>query len=205
PDGRGLLSGASDGTAVIWELEDITEAVRAEKRKVDANDLPGLWSLLASKEAPEAHEAVFRLADAGDACAAFLAERLAPARGPSTDEVCTRIAELGDKRFAVRRRATEELARLGALAEPELRKALDESTGEEVRARIKQLLKPFDDPPRRSGEVLRQLRAVHVLERIASPKAVAVLKGLSRGSPHAGLSRRAAAALERLERLVTRQ
>jgi HEAT repeat protein len=105
---------------------------------------------------------------------------------------------MGHHRFGVRKQATAELARLGPLAEPALRRALAESQSEEVRARAQQLLAALDEPHQRSGQALRQLRAVHVLERIGSQEAKAVLRKLAGGSPSATATQRAAAALDRL-------
>ena len=194
-----MLSCGADGTAILWTLADVTKAAGGEKGNVSVEALAGLWSELASDDADKAHEAIFRLIDAGNASAAFLAERLAPIPRPVTDEIRKRIAELDDDQFSVRKRATEELARMGALAEPALRQALAETVNEEVRARVKKLLQPLDGPQERTGEVLRKLRAVHVLARIASPKARTVLRKLSRGSQYADLTRRAAEVLEKLD------
>ena len=98
----------------------------------------------------------------------------------------------------MRAQAFEKLARLGVLAETDLRLAVERTDSEEIRARARQLLGAIDDPHRRLPAVVRYLRAVHVLERIGSAPAAEVLRGLAKGSSHASLTRRAAAALERM-------
>jgi hypothetical protein len=50
-----------------------------------------------------------------------------------------------------------------------------------------------------SGEALRTVRAIEVLERTATPEACKLLRELAKGAPGARLTREAAAALKRLE------
>ncbi len=201
PSGGGrLLSGSSDGTAILWSLAGTDPPGPPAGTDVDANDLDRLWADLASTDATDAQEAIYRLIDAGGRAAAFLGRRIESVVGPPPAEMGKLVADLGHPRFAVRRRATGRLAQLGALAEPALRRALDGCDSEEARARARQLLEALDDPHRRSGGIVRQLRGVYVLERIASDEARGVLRRLSSGSPQANLTRRAAAALERLKR-----
>ena len=52
----------------------------------------------------------------------------------------------------------------------------------------------------RSAEQLRPLRAVLVLEQVATPAARDVLRELAKGMPAARLTREAKASLERLDR-----
>ncbi len=197
PGGRRMLSASSDGTAVLWSLAGIGRAAVGGST-LAAEQLDEAWSALASTDAAKGQEAICRLAGAGDGSAAFLSERLRGVEGPSDEEMQQRIADLGHDRFALRKRATEDLARLGPLAEPALRQAIEDSDNEEVRARAQLLLGALDDPHQRSGETVRQLRAVYVLERVGSDRAKKVLTRLAAGSPRATLTRRAVEALDRL-------
>jgi hypothetical protein len=61
---------------------------------------------------------------------------------------------------------------------------------EELLARLKQ-----GEP---TGEALRAIRAVEVLEHIGGPEARAVLEALAKGAPEAHLTRDAKPSLERL-------
>ena len=90
------------------------------------------------------------------------------------------------------------MAKLGALAEPALKKALTANPSLEVRRRIESLLEPFENWP---GMPLETWRALAVLERIGSDDARQLLKGLSEGDPDSRLTQEASAALERLRAL----
>ena len=68
-----------------------------------------------------------------------------------------------------------------------------------VRRRAEKFLDRFD-PPTPSPDRLRQLRAVELLEGIATPAVRDVLSELAKGAAEAPLSREAAAAQERLRR-----
>jgi hypothetical protein len=143
--------------------------------------------------------AIQGLIASGEAAVKVLQERMESVQGPSSEQIAKLIGELGHGQFAVRKRASDALGRLGPLAEIALRQAAaSETSGEEVRARAHQLLDALDDPQQRSGEMVRQLRALYVLERIASPQARDVLRKLAAGAPQATLTQRAAGALERL-------
>jgi hypothetical protein len=73
---------------------------------------------------------------------------------------------------------------------------LEGQPSEEVRRQVKAIL----DAPRPvpSGETLRTIRAIQVLERIGTPEAQGVLKKLATGAEAARETREAKEALERL-------
>jgi hypothetical protein len=98
----------------------------------------------------------------------------------------------------VREKARRELAELGELAEPALRQALSDKPSLEARRRIQALLDNLRAPVTRP-ELLRSLRAVAVLEDIASSETRRVLEQLARGTPEARLTREAKASLRRLD------
>jgi hypothetical protein len=89
-----------------------------------------------------------------------------------------------------------QLAALGERARPALRAALKAGGSLERRRRIEQLLGALDAGA--SGEALRSVRAVEVLEGIGSSEARQVLAALADGLPSARLTREARAALQRL-------
>jgi len=78
-----------------------------------------------------------------------------------------------------------------------LKKALAEKSSLEVRQRIDSLLGKLRGPVARP-EIVRAVRAVTVLEEVATPQARKLLQALSQGAPEARLTQEAKAALTRL-------
>jgi WD40 repeat protein len=195
-DAKRLLTGSADTTAILWNLESVKRPVATAK--LDEAGFAGPWDEMASGDASKAMGAVLALAAAGDAAAELLGRKLESVKGPKAEEVARLVEGLGDRQYAARQRSYEELAKLGVLVEGSLRQAAKDGGNEEVRARAEQLLAAMDDPSQRSGEALRQMRAVYVLQRIGTAKAMAVLEGLAKGAPGANLTERARRAAERL-------
>lgn len=100
-------------------------------------------------------------------------------------------------KFAERQKAARELARLGERAGPALRRRLEAGPSAQMRKVISDLLKPLGDP-RRDPEVLRAMRAVEALERMATPDAVRLLERLAADFPEAVRTTEAKAAVARL-------
>jgi hypothetical protein len=130
----------------------------------------------------------------------FLAESLRSVPDADGDRIRRLIRELDSDEFDTRERASTELAHVVDAAESELRAAVRESRSAEVRRRAALLLQGLQGwQYPMSGEALRSVRAIEVLERIATPEARKLLRDLARGAPGARLTREAAAALKRLE------
>jgi hypothetical protein len=106
------------------------------------------------------------------------------------------VADLDSKEFAVRQAASKELRQLGAQAEPQLRQVLSRAPSAESRRRIERLLQGIED--RTEPEALRQGRALHVLERLATPAARELLAELAKGDAAAALTQQAGEALRRV-------
>jgi hypothetical protein len=156
------------------------------------------WSALAGADPDETEDAMGYLVGAPAAerqTVAFLRQHLKPARPPDVQRLRALIADLDSARFAVREKAQRELEGVGEGAVPSLRKALAGNPSPEVRRRMESILKK---PPKVSPETLRAIRAVEVLENIATPDARRLLESLAEGAPEAGLTRQAKAALARL-------
>jgi WD40 repeat protein len=196
PDSRRLVSGSSDTTALIWDLSDRLPAPPA--LKLPATDLPRLWTDLAD-DAGKAHLAAGRLACDPVQTVPFLRQRLRSHQLPDPKHIARLVADLDDDRFAVRERASAELTKLGKHAQPALRHALDGKPTAELRVRAQALLAKLTEPwP--SADELQLLRALAVLERVATPEARQVITELARGPTEWRLTKDAAAALERLAR-----
>src|SRR5262249_41530798 len=117
---------------------------------------------------------------------------------PDPQTMARLLADLDSNRFAVREKATAALARLGELAEPDLRRTLRSRPQPETRRRLERLLQSLAEAIP-TGERLQALRAVEVLEQIGTADARQVLQTLASGTPAAQLTQEAKASLERLD------
>jgi hypothetical protein len=107
------------------------------------------------------------------------------------------VRDLDSRRFPVREKASRELAAVGPAAVPFLRQALDSKPSPEARRRLEQLLDSLSGTAL-APEVLQGLRAVEVLEHIATPQARRILEAMAAGLPTALVTEEAKASLERL-------
>jgi WD40 repeat protein len=191
PDGGRLATASWDRTALVWQVFD-----PGPPNPSDA-DLAVLWGDLAGN-ATTAHRAIGALLGAEKAVP-FLVRQLPPATSIDQNRLAALIADLDSSRFAMREAAEKELSRMADLAAPALRRTLENKPSAELRQRAEKLLKALDGPIT-NAELLRQLRAVEVLEQIGTPAAREHLKGLVHGAAGATLSRAAAEALSRLSK-----
>jgi WD40 repeat protein len=194
PDGRRLVSGLSDTTSLIWEVAPPPKAGKAGA--LDAKGAARAWADLGG-DARQAFAARGVLADSPGRALPLLKQRLAPAQPADARRLRRLIDELSSKRFAVRDAARRGLEEIGDVAAGALRRALAEKPSLEARRRIEDLLQKLRGPVTKP-EALRALRAVAVLEDIASPESRQILRTLAGGDPEARLTREARASLERL-------
>jgi hypothetical protein len=159
----------------------------------------GWWAELSSENAARGYAAVWRLADAPGASVPFLRRRLKPVTDAQADEIRQHIKDLDNGAFVVRKKAFEQLQNLGPAAAPALRGALDKNTSLEVRRRVEQLLDHLTNKPM-SGEPLRTLRSLAVLEHAGTAEARRLLRALAAGAPSAWLTQEAKAVCARLAR-----
>jgi RNA polymerase sigma factor (sigma-70 family) len=193
-DGRRLISGAGDTTALIW---DVTGG-RAKRIDLSPRELAARWEALAADDAGAAFDALWDLVGA-PGTVGFLRQRMKPVPEPETARLITALdAESFDEREA----ATEELASLGEVAEPALAALVGGRPLPEARSRAEGLLKRVREPGDRrpTGESLRPVRAVEVLEAVGTPEARELLEALAKGAPGATLTREARESLGRLRR-----
>jgi hypothetical protein len=197
PDGRRLIAGCNDASAYLWDAR-LAGAAKPWKEPLSGAAAEGLWAALAGTEAQSAYAAMADLAAAPDRAVALLRRELKPAPAAPTDaELDRAFADLDSEDFATREKASRRLAEWGELAVPGVRKRLAKTESTEVRRRALVFLGRFD-PPTPSPDQLRRLRAVELLEGIATPAAWDVLSELAKGAAEAPLTRDATAALERL-------
>lgn len=189
PDGRRLATGMPDGTILLWDIS----LPSSKPQRLEAKEIESLWADLADADAAKAWRAVWRMAEAPQDALAFLHGRVKPCPTAAEDLTRKLLADLDSDSFAIREAAVKRLKALGPQTEPALRAALQAKPSLEQRRRIEQLLAAPPLPP--TPEELRQLRALIVLERIATPEARRLLEQAAKGPPSARLTRQARAAL----------
>jgi WD40 repeat protein len=196
PDGKRLAVGGYDSAALVYDVAELLKGKGPAPAKPSADELEGLWKDLSGADAARSYQAIHRLAAAPESVS-FLKDRLKATPGPDEKRLARLIADLDRDDPEVREKATAELERLGAQAEPALRRALEGQPSAEVRMRVGHLLEKFKPGRLPSAELIR-LRALEALEMAGTPEARQVIKGLAGGPADASLTREAKAALERL-------
>jgi RNA polymerase sigma factor (sigma-70 family) len=188
PGGR-LLSGSLDTTVLAWDVRP--------PRAAAGGPLTAAWDDLTQGQAAPAFRVQGRLRAAPAEAVALLTARLKPAAAVDPKRLAGLIADLDSPEFATRDRATTALRQLGRPAAAALREAKEKSTSAEVRRRAGTLVAELEEAPV-PAEELRALRAVEVLEWLATPEARRLLGELARGDSGAALTRAADGALQRL-------
>jgi WD40 repeat protein len=194
--GGRLLSAGADGTAIVWDTSGLKPGAQGPADKIEPE---AAWDGLGAPDAAKAYDTVARLTEAPEAAVSLLRRRLNPAAAADPKHIDRLIGQLNDDECAVREKATEELAKLGTLAEKALRKVAEAEAAPsaEVAQRVADLLQKVEGGAR-SGEALRQTRALEVLEAVGTPEARKLLGELAKGAPDAALTQEAKAALRRL-------
>jgi hypothetical protein len=161
-------------------------------------DAEACWTDLAAADAAKAQAAIERLASAPAKAVPLFRQKLS-AVVVDPKWLAARVQDLGSNNFGLREAAMRDLQKVAECIESDLRRWADKPPSLEVRDRLERILKLLDAgrnevPP--LSEV-RQLRAVAVLERIASDEARLILRELAMGAPDARLTLAAQAALAR--------
>jgi hypothetical protein len=160
-------------------------------------ELSSLWQQLAETDGHRAYAALSTLAGAPGEAVPFLRSRFRPPAAVPADRLAQLVADLGNERFVVRENATKELSRLRELARPALAAELAKGPDLEIRRRIEQLVRALESDVTPPPERLRELRALVVLEKVASREARQMLQTLADGAAEARLTQEASAALRR--------
>jgi WD40 repeat protein len=196
-DGKRLISGNNDQTALVWDLSPPAWNSRRPTR----NQFEQAWADLASSDASRAYQAVWTLVEAGGIATELLEDRLQPASAARTEQIRRLIGDLDDDSFAKREAASRQLAQFGAAAEPALADALANHPSPEVRTRIEALLRQSDGAVRPvTPEQMQISRGLIVLERIGNDRSQRLLQRLAGGAVSAWQTATAKRGLERLLR-----
>jgi sugar lactone lactonase YvrE len=188
-DGRTLVTGMYDTTALAW---DLAPGLAGAPRRGD-----DLWAALAAEDAGKAYRALLTLAAAPDEAVPLLKRQLRPSGAVDRQRVLALIADLDSADFEVRERASAALEEFGPEAGPVFAEVLAGRPSAEARRRL-EALRAAAPLPVRSAEVSRTVRAVLVLERVGTPEARQLLEALARGASAAPQTAQAKAALQRL-------
>jgi RNA polymerase sigma factor (sigma-70 family) len=195
-DGKTLISAGDDSTILFWDVAAQTHRPFPVSRPDSVKELDLLWSELANVDAGKAYRAMVALRSSPAECVAQLAQHLQPAPTLDRQRLNRLLADLDSNNFAVRSRATAEIEQLGDVSVTALKKKLAENPSLEVRQRIRTILKNVESWG--SPSLIRQIRAVEVLERVGTQPARQLLQKLAAGAPSARLTKEAAAAVGRL-------
>jgi hypothetical protein len=122
----------------------------------------------------------------------FIREHIRRRAAADEQRIARLIADLDSPRFAERNAAGEALAELSNLAEPALRKRLEENPPLEVRRRLELLLERIERAVIPPGQ-LRGLRAVAALEWFGTAEARRVLEELEQGEAREQITQEARA------------
>jgi hypothetical protein len=198
PEGSTLVSGGRDGTAIIWNVDDLPQ-VDSAQAKLSSRELEELWQDLSDTEAARAFRAIRTFVHAPVPAVPFLESRLGPVLLVAPRRVSELLAVLDSDRFKERQQASEELAMQVDLVEPFLRRALGDGASAETRRRLEQVLSTRDRSLH-SPRQLQLLRSIEVLERVGTPECQRILKSLAAGTEGFRITREAKAACERLAR-----
>jgi WD40 repeat protein len=193
-DGKTLVSGSLDGTAIVLELDRLLR-----NPPLYHADLEPLWLTVGQTDAEKAAQAMQALTDRPKETIALCKERLRPVPIVDPKRLGQLIVDLQNDQYLVRQRATEELQQLGGQAHSALEKVLDAQPPVESRRRVEALLKKLE-PPFTAPDLLRSIRAVEVLERIGTMEARLLLETLAGGGRGHRLTKDARDALERLSK-----
>jgi hypothetical protein len=199
PDGKVLTTGSRDTTALTWDVAGLSKGLRTPAAVLSDKDLEARWAELMIEDAGRAYDAVCALVATPEQAISLLKSRLKPSYSVDADRINGLIAGLDSDQFEERKRASVELEKAGEQAIPMLRQALAGASSPETRKRLQELLARATGV-QATGEVVRQLRAIEVLQTINTPAARQVLQALAKGTLDSRVAQEAQAALERLQR-----
>lgn len=193
-DGRTLASASMDGTGLVWDLSHL--------KRVKSGPEAGLaeaavWDDLAAEDPGRAYAAMTYLQARPTLAVGLLSRHLRPTTPLPAATISKLLRELDSDDAKTRRAALASLAALDLQIEGQLVRARDTTSSAEVKRAIGKLLVQLEGATLVPSR-LREVRAVEVLETIATPEARALLTHWAKGAD-GRLAREAKEALARLK------
>jgi WD40 repeat protein len=199
PDSRRLITGSSDTTLLVWDVGTLKPVPAAAVAELKGDDLETCWGELLISDGEKAYDAILKLAGSPRLAVPYLAERIKPATPADPSKLKKLIVDLDSDDFTERANAAEELKKFGELALPSLQKVLSGQPTLEFRRRAEPMVARLIGGVL-SGEQVRMVRALEVLERSGMPEARHLLQSLAKGAPGALVTRKGQESLERIGR-----
>jgi hypothetical protein len=193
-----IATSSDDSTVVLWDATCGTRTRHQFSPSLTPTELESLWDILHSNDAPAAYRAGWTLAAFPLDSLPFLQQRIAPIAPPNPIRLTALLRDLDSADFATRAHATAALERLGELADPPLRQALQSPASSLEQKRQIQRILDQNDTLRLSPDEVRLGRAIEVLEHIGTPAALSLLSALGSGADSALLTQDASAAFHRV-------
>ncbi len=183
-------------------IERKVEKTRQEAPAPQLSHLEALWNDFGQNDdagTKKAWQGILTMIQSPGLSVPFLKDRLKPVPRPDTKRIDQWLADLDSGDFKKREQATRNLHEVGELAFPALEKKLGEKAlSLEARRRMEALVEKTKTVT--TGEELRSIRAVEVLEGIGTPDAKEILEIVARGGEGAVVTEQARKALARLGR-----
>jgi dipeptidyl aminopeptidase/acylaminoacyl peptidase len=201
-DGRTLVTGSADTTALVWKLTGRLPSDAARTDVLTEAELTASWNDLREKDGKRAYTALRRLTADPARSVAFLSERLNPVADADARRVAALLANLEDGNFAKREQATRELEKIAEPALGAIAKKLKEKPALETARRLERLI---DQIKMLTPERMQAIRAVEAIELSGTSEARKLLARLAKGFPTARLTCEASESLGRLESVPTRR
>jgi RNA polymerase sigma factor (sigma-70 family) len=195
-DNQRAITALADGTGLVWDLSPFRST-----SKLSSEPSTKLWELLADKDAGDAYRALWELSNRPKETCTLICEKLKPVKRVNESLIRPLIAKLDDRKMSERESATKTLVQLGEGVTPVLEMTLKGEVTAEQQKRIEQVLASFADSANLSGELLRQLRAISLLEQIDTEDARKLLGELATGIPQSRLTKEAATSAKRIKQV----
>src|SRR5262249_46998990 len=151
------VTASLDHSALVWDVS-LKSGADASGQPLTEKELNELWKEVGAHKAESAFRALAKLAANPQAAVALVRQELPPAIGIDDAALDRIVEELDSKQFEVRRKASEQLDRLGDAAVAGVRRRHAKAQSLELRRRLELFLGKHERHAP-SGERLREIRA----------------------------------------------